>query len=237
MALDTAQYISQKLTTPVSIGVHRDAPITTFGEAKTGAERGCHAHLYFPTRKLLLDDAASDDEKSGGTGMGEKLSFLSNKSTAGYFIEDVNKLWAEAANRFTGAVGLVADYDHRSYRRQGLKIQPQPRWGEAVTAMQRQGHATRRGAHVLEVKAILVDCDQDALVRGEGDVRGVQEGAEPQAGTSSDAMAHPGRDAGAPGERNAGLAQRRRAVRDGRDRDGWNGYRTVDVKGVKKILE
>jgi hypothetical protein len=154
MALEIAQYISQKLTTPVSIGVHRDAPITAFGEAKTGAERGCHAHLYFPTRKLLLDDAASDDEKSGGTGMGEKLSFLSNKSTAGYFIEDVNKLWAEAANRFTDAVGLVADYDHRSYRRQGLKIQPQPRLGEAVTAMQRQGHITRRGAHVLEVKAM-----------------------------------------------------------------------------------
>jgi hypothetical protein len=154
MALDIARYISQKLTTPVSIGVHRDAPVTAFGEAKSAAQRGCHAHLYFPTRKLLLDEAAAEDGKAGGTGMGEKLSFLSNKSTAGFFVDDINKFWAEAANRYTLAAGLTSDFDHRSYRRMGIKVQPQPRLGEAVTAMQREGRETRRGAHVREVKAM-----------------------------------------------------------------------------------
>jgi hypothetical protein len=154
MAVEIARYISKKLTTPVSVAVHRDTPVTAFGEAKSEAQRGCHAHLYFPTRKILLEEAAAEDGKSGGSGMGEKLSFLSNKSTAGFFVDDLNKLWAEVANRFTSAAGLTPDYDHRSYRRMGLAIRPQPRLGEAVTAMERAGHQTRRGAQVLEARAM-----------------------------------------------------------------------------------
>lgn len=154
MAIEIATFIAVRLHTPVSIGVHRDAPITAFGAAKTAEQQGCHAHLYFPTRKILPDAEALADEQRGGSGMGEKLTFLSNKSTAGYFVEDINKLWAEAANRYTARVGLTADYDHRSYRRQGLKIRPQPRLGEAATALEREGHRTRRGDALREARVM-----------------------------------------------------------------------------------
>jgi len=49
------------------------------------------------------------------------------------------------ANRFTAANDLPADYDHRSYVRQEVPIEPQPTLGAAVTAMERRGFFTRRG--------------------------------------------------------------------------------------------
>jgi hypothetical protein len=154
MSLEIAHFIATRLTTPVSIGVHRDSPVDAHGATKAAHQVGCHAHLYFPTRKILLDGAAAQEGKSGGSGMGEKHSFLTNAATSGFFLEDINRLWAEAANRYAKAAGLTADYDHRSYRRMGLKIKPQPRMGQAATAMERSGRPTKRGAHVLEVAAM-----------------------------------------------------------------------------------
>lgn len=149
MAIDMAEYIAQRLTTPVSVGVHRDAPITALGEAKVEQAPGCHAHLYFPTRKILTDQDIAD-QRSGGSGMGAKLHFLANKSTSGYFVEETNKVWAELANRYTSQAGLTPDYDHRSYRRQGLGLKPQPRLGKHATALERSGQGTERGDQVRE---------------------------------------------------------------------------------------
>jgi hypothetical protein len=78
-------------------------------------------------------------------GPGAKLVLLSNKNTAGAFVEQLNERWAELANKYTAAVGLTADFDHRSYVRQELPVTPQPTLGPAVTAMERRGFFTRRG--------------------------------------------------------------------------------------------
>jgi len=154
MAIDIARYISTKLVTPVSVGVHRDSPVTAHGVRKAAGQIGCHAHLYFPTRKVLLDEAAAQDGKEGGSGMGEKHEFLRISATSGFFLEELNKTWAEASNRYAAAAGITADYDHRSYRRQGLKIRPQPRIGAAATALERKGIRTRRGASAREVAVL-----------------------------------------------------------------------------------
>lgn len=154
MAIDIARYISTKLVTPVSIAVHRDSPVTAHGAPKAAGQIGCHAHLYFPTRKVLLDEAAAQDGKEGGSGMGEKHEFLRISATSGFFLEELNKTWAEAANRYAAAAGITADYDHRSYRRQGLKIRPQPHIGAAATALERKGIRTKRGANAREVAVL-----------------------------------------------------------------------------------
>ncbi|MDQ7995207.1 MAG: MobA/MobL family protein [Luteibacter sp.] len=154
MATEIARYIMTKLVTPVSVGVHRDSEIDAFGERKSPDQIGCHAHLYFATRAILLHGDATEDGNAKGTGMGKKLAFLSNKSTSGLFVDDLNAFWAAAANRYTDAKGLVADYDHRSYRKQGLKIKPQPRLGEGATALERQGIRTRRGDDVRATLAM-----------------------------------------------------------------------------------
>jgi len=142
MAETMARFIADELHTAVSIGLHRDAEIDALGNLKPNRQQGFHAHLYFPTRKL--QEIAQEDGTSAW-GLGEKLMVLSSKQTGGAFVERLNEHWALLANRFTAANDLPADYDHRSYVRQEVPIEPQPTLGAAVTAMERRGFFTRRG--------------------------------------------------------------------------------------------
>ncbi|MET4677725.1 MULTISPECIES: MobA/MobL family protein [unclassified Luteibacter] len=142
MAEEMARFISCQLHTAVSLGLHRDSHMDALGAEKPEGKIGFHAHLYFPTRRL--------EEIVGADGTSEwrpgaKLVLLSNKNTAGAFVEQLNERWAELANTYTAAVGLTADFDHRSYVRQELPVTPQPTLGPAVTAMERRGFFTRRG--------------------------------------------------------------------------------------------
>jgi hypothetical protein len=142
MAEAMARFIADELHTAVSIGLHRDAEIDALGNVKPNHQQGYHAHLYFPTRRL--QEIAQEDGTSSW-GFGEKLMILSSKQTGGAFVERLNEHWAALANRFTAANDLPADYDHRSYVRQEVPIEPQPTLGAAVTAMERRGFFTRRG--------------------------------------------------------------------------------------------
>jgi len=142
MSEEMARFISRQLHTAVSLGLHRDSRIDALGAEKPAEKVGFHAHLYFPTRRL--EEIVSEDGTSGWA-PGAKLVLLSNKNTAGAFVEQLNERWAELANKYTAAVGLTADYDHRSYVRQDIPITPQPTLGAAVTAMERRGFFTRRG--------------------------------------------------------------------------------------------
>jgi hypothetical protein len=145
LAEEMARYIADALTTAVSMGLHRDADVDALGNVKPREKQGYHAHLYFPTRKL---EQMESEEGRGEWGLGSKLTMLSNKNSSGAFVEQLNATWADLANRCTSEQGLTADYDHRSYARQDLPIQPQPTLGQAVTAMERKGFFTRKGAEL-----------------------------------------------------------------------------------------
>ncbi|WP_369928492.1 MobA/MobL family protein [Xanthomonas sp. NCPPB 2632] len=142
MAEEMARFISRQLHTAVSLGLHRDSNIDALGAEKPEGKIGFHAHLYFPTRRLeeIVTEGGSSE-----WGAGAKLVLLSNKNTSSGFVEQLNERWAELANKYTAAVGLIADFDHRSYVRQELPVTPQPTLGPAVTAMERRGFFTRRG--------------------------------------------------------------------------------------------
>ncbi len=142
MAGEMARFICEELHTSVSMGLHRDAEVDALGQVKPNDKQGFHAHLYFPTRRL--EEIDGEDGRSSW-GFGAKLVLLSNKNSSGEFVERLNERWAELANRYTDALGLAADFDHRSYQRMGLPITPQPTLGAAVTAMERKGFFTRRG--------------------------------------------------------------------------------------------
>lgn len=159
LAEEMARFIANELHTSVSIGLHRDADRDVLGEVKPDDKQGFHAHLYFPTRSLaeVVDGADEDGSAGGGTessGFGIKLSMLSNKRTSIAFVEGLNAKWADLANQYTGMVGLTADYDHRSYKRMGLNLTPQPTMGRAVAAMERQGVSTVKGDRLKEALAM-----------------------------------------------------------------------------------
>lgn len=142
LAEDMARFIARELRTPVSLGLHRDADVDVLGNVKAKEKQGFHAHLYFPTRRL---EEMEGEDGTSAWGLGAKLSRLSNKNSSGAFVEMLNQRWADLANRYTTRNGLPADYDHRSYERQELPIEPQKTLGQRATAMERKGFFTRRG--------------------------------------------------------------------------------------------
>lgn len=152
MARRVAQRICDDLHTFVSIGLHRDSTVDAMGIAKPHDRVGIHAHLYFPTRRLVFQAAASSDggDSEGGNGegawvLGDKLRVLSTKATAAACIERFNAAWAEAANDFAAAAGQVPDFSHLSYARLGLAKVPQLALGAAATAMERRGERSWKG--------------------------------------------------------------------------------------------
>ncbi|MGH9421183.1 MAG: MobA/MobL family protein, partial [Thermoanaerobaculia bacterium] len=136
LAQAMARFIANELTTPVSMGLHRDAKVDSLGNIKSKEKQGYHAHLYFPTRKL---EEITGEDGSTAWALGAKFAELANKNTSGAFVEKLNEHWAGLANQFTADQGLTADYDHRSYARQELTITPQLTLGPAATAMERKG--------------------------------------------------------------------------------------------------
>jgi len=169
MAEEMARYISRELHTPVSIGLHRDADRDALGVVKLNEKQGFHAHLYFPTRRLfdLKGGDGKEEGGEGGSGFGAKLSMLSNKRTSIIFVEALNAKWAALANQYTRDEGLPADYDHRSYKRLGLDIQPQPTVGRHVSAMERKGIVTRKGDRLREaivMAKVFEKAHQSAMV-------------------------------------------------------------------------
>lgn len=138
-----ARYICQKLNTPVSLGLHRDAVVDVLGADKPESDIGFHAHLYFPTRRLA--DITDGETGEGATGFGDKLRHLSLKGPAAAFVEDLNRHWAYLANEFVQADGVEGTFDFRSYKRMGVDRTPQPTAGRAVSAMERKGIRTDIG--------------------------------------------------------------------------------------------
>jgi hypothetical protein len=160
MALMMARFIMEQLHTPVSYAVHRDAALDAFGKVKPNEKQGFHAHLYFPTRGLIAitgDDGEEDGE--GGDGFGPKLKQFVNQAAGSAMTERLNVRWAEVANIVAGQHGLATGYDHRSYKRQGLTRRPEPKLGQAATAMERRGIRTARGDALRAHRQMRDDID------------------------------------------------------------------------------
>jgi hypothetical protein len=145
LAEDLARFISDALTVPVSVGLHRDADRDALGQLKPADKQGFHAHLYFPTRALDLSQTDGTAGAAGSTGFGPKLTMLSNKRESSAWVELLNARWAELSNIHLSGADKPAVIDHRSYVRQGVDATPQPKMGVSATAMERNGMTTARG--------------------------------------------------------------------------------------------
>ena len=171
LAEELARFISNALNVPVSLGLHRDAVRDVLGEVKPIEKQGFHAHLYFPTRVLLSDsEDFRSPEGSPSTGFGAKLGMLSNRRSSAKWVESFNQTWAEACNRHLAEAGRTPAIDHRSYVRQGLSDIPQPKVGQAATAMERKGMQTLRGNLLRSALAVGV-AEQRAVEINEEAIR------------------------------------------------------------------
>jgi hypothetical protein len=159
LAMELAQFICDELTVPVSMGLHRDGDINAFGELKPAHQQGFHAHIYFPTRPILLDDGTAGKAERGASGnddalaegFGPKISALSNRRTSAAVVDRLNRRWAELANKYAVEADLTPDYDHRSYERAGLPHVPRPMLSRGAVAMERKGWFTEQGDKARQI--------------------------------------------------------------------------------------
>lgn len=122
MSKAMAGYLVSRFHVPVSLAVHRDNVVDLDGNTKPESKIGYHAHLYFPTRRL----ERSGEGNNAVWTFGAKITELSNRRTSSTAVDEMNQKWAILANRFAAKAGLPADYEWKSYARQGLNKQPQP---------------------------------------------------------------------------------------------------------------
>ncbi|SEN05384.1 MobA/MobL family protein [Luteibacter sp. UNCMF331Sha3.1] len=147
-----ARFIMGELGTPVSVGLHRDADTDALGDVKPPDRQGYHAHLYFPSRPLVIQ-ATGDGEDTSETvvAFGARHPMLASKALGRGMVETFNRVWAELATEAAADAGLNARYDHRSYERMGLDLFPQPTIGAGAVALERKGFFTRKGDAVRDI--------------------------------------------------------------------------------------
>ncbi len=153
LAEKLARFIMSELGTPVSVGLHRDADADALGQVKPPEKQGYHAHLYFPSRPLVV---SSPEVEGTGTGMatatfGARHPMLASKALGRGMVETFNRVWAELSTEAAADAGIHAQYDHRSYERMGLDLAPQPTLGAGAVALERKGFWTRKGDAVRDI--------------------------------------------------------------------------------------
>lgn len=67
-------------------------------------------------------------------------------------VENLRGRWAGHVNRALEREGIEARIDHRSYKRQGIDREPEPKLGPAVTKEIKEGRVRDTAAEVLEVR-------------------------------------------------------------------------------------
>jgi hypothetical protein len=152
LAQRLARFIMGELGTPVSVGLHRDAAVAALGQVKPNHLQGYHAHLYFPSRPLVIVPPSEEaDEIEPTAAFGGRHPMLASQALGKGMVELFNRTWAELATAVAADAGLDARYDHRSYERMGVAIEPQPTMGTAAVALERKGFFTRKGDAVREI--------------------------------------------------------------------------------------
>jgi hypothetical protein len=153
LAEKLARFIMSELGTPVSVGLHRDADTDALGNVKPPDRQGYNAHLYFPSRPLVIGERAEEGKDAGASTaiFGARHPMLASKALGRGMVEAFNRTWAELATEAAADAGLNARYDHRSYERMGLDLSPQPTMGAGAVALERKGFWTRKGDAVRDI--------------------------------------------------------------------------------------
>ena len=119
VAREFAQSIADRHQVAVDLAIH--AP------DRRGDQRNHHAHFLMTTRRLETDR------------LGAKTRELDFFKTAGPHVEHWRGEWAAIANRALERAHVSATVDHRSYERQGVDREPEPKQGPVATMIQRRG--------------------------------------------------------------------------------------------------
>lgn len=128
-----ASRLVERYGVAVDMAVHRPD--------RKGDQRNHHAHLMMTTRRMTAE------------GLKEKTRELDDVKKRGpEEIEAIRAMWEHEQNQALERAGMVERVSRLSNAAQGIDREPEPKLGEAATALMRQGQPTRLGDLVKQVR-------------------------------------------------------------------------------------
>lgn len=140
-----AKLLAERYDVAVDVAIH--SPDTA------GDNRNWHAHIMTTTRKFMLNKQGfklcdkADIELSNTKRKDRGLCPTS------FEIKNLREEWACIANQFLERNGFDQRIDHRSFKDQGIKLQPTIKMGWQASVMERRGKFTDRGDTNRAIKA------------------------------------------------------------------------------------
>ena len=117
-------------------------------------EENPHIHLMFSERRL--DGVERGPEQFFRRYNAEKPELGGARKERLYWrpadVENLRERWARHVNKALEREGIEERIDHRSYKRQGIEREPEPKLGPAVTARAKRGRYDDRFEEVMEVR-------------------------------------------------------------------------------------
>lgn len=126
-----ANFIGSYFNTTVYVDLHD--PKKSDPEAGEKS-RNLHAHFFFPSYTVTPE----------GFGAKKKLRDLDLKTRSSKMIEELREQWARTMEQGFVFQGDEVKLEHRSYKRQGLTAEAQPKIGSAARAKDLRGEKTDR---------------------------------------------------------------------------------------------
>lgn len=117
-------------------------------------EENPHIHLMFSERRL--DGVERGPEQFFKRHNPERPEQGGARKERMYWrpadVENLRERWARHVNRALEREGIEERIDHRSYKRQGIDREPEPKLGPAVTKEIKEGRIRDQAAEVLEIR-------------------------------------------------------------------------------------
>ncbi|BDU22909.1 MobA/MobL family protein [Dyella sp. GSA-30] len=155
-----ALYIAERLHTPVSVGLHRDADTDAMGLLKPVAERGYQAHLLYPTRRLLEPEegrvrAGAALKEAMRQGFGTKLRPLENRRMNAGLIKNYDREWRVLGYAITEEAERETDSNHPLDASGGAEEQPAAEPTRSPMAAADTAHVASPAERANEIGAAL----------------------------------------------------------------------------------
>jgi len=140
LVLNFTRKIVEKYGVAADISIHRPNP--------KGDQKNHHAHILLTTRKIGQDGLGDKSDLE----LEDKALRAAGKPAGRDQVKAIREAWADEANQALKLAGYDVRIDPRSYKDQGLDIEPQIKLGSAVIEMERRGVLTDKGILNREIQ-------------------------------------------------------------------------------------
>jgi MobA/MobL family len=142
-----AQIIRETVQKAVDMGMI--AVVAIHAPSKEGSEKNYHAHVCLSMRDLDPESKTGFGKKNRAwddMGKGKK------SKGAGLYKQVIGRAWEQSVNSMMESVGLDERIDMRSYKEQGLELEPEKHISHKAWKMEQRGIETDEGSELIAIQ-------------------------------------------------------------------------------------